>query len=115
MPASLEEVTAVGAEAPPGDLGVSPDAVSRIWDAVQRVYAVQADEELAVVEVENRSSVPFAVAFGVRPYNPEGLAVVERIARHNFVRPIRHGARLTAPQRHRTTTALRRVRRIGGV
>src|SRR5437899_1691129 len=49
-------------------------------DAVQRVYAVQADEELAVVEVENRSSVPFAVAFGVRPYNPEGLAVVERIA-----------------------------------
>jgi len=38
VPASLEEVTAVGAEAPPGDLDVSPEAVSRIWDAVQRVY-----------------------------------------------------------------------------
>jgi CubicO group peptidase (beta-lactamase class C family) len=38
VPASLEEVTAVGAEAPPGDLEVSPEAVSRIWDAVQRLY-----------------------------------------------------------------------------
>ncbi|MDQ3947101.1 MAG: hypothetical protein M3357_18470, partial [Actinomycetota bacterium] len=49
-------------------------------DAVQRVYAVAADEELVVVEVENRSAVPVAVAFALRPYNPEGLAVVERIA-----------------------------------
>ncbi len=49
-------------------------------DAVQRVYAVVADEELVVVEIENRSAVPVAVAFALRPYNPEGLAVVERIA-----------------------------------
>jgi hypothetical protein len=49
-------------------------------DAVQRVYAVLAEEELVVVEVENRSAVPVAVAFALRPYNPEGLAVVERIA-----------------------------------
>jgi len=48
---------------------------------VQRVYAVKAGEDdLAVVEIENQSSAPFAVAFAVRPYNPEGLAVVERIA-----------------------------------
>lgn len=52
-------------------------------DAVERVYAVRADDELAVVEVENRSPVPFVVAFAVRPYNPEGLAVVERIALHD--------------------------------
>lgn len=58
-------------------------------DAVQRVYAVVApgtpggpsgDEELVVVEVENRSATPVAVAFALRPYNPEGLAVVERIS-----------------------------------
>src|SRR5438128_2535131 len=48
-------------------------------DAVQRVYAVQDAEELAVVEFENMSNLPFALALAVRPYNPEGLAVVERI------------------------------------
>lgn len=48
-------------------------------DAAQRVYAVRAQEELLVVEVENRSPVPVAVAFALRPYNPEGLAVLERI------------------------------------
>src|SRR5437868_5294809 len=48
-------------------------------DAVQRVYAVQDVEELTVVEFENASSLPFALALAVRPYNPEGLAVVERI------------------------------------
>jgi hypothetical protein len=48
-------------------------------DAVQRVYAVPGAEELAVVEIENRSPVPFVIALAVRPYNPEGLAIVERI------------------------------------
>src|SRR5438067_4788139 len=48
-------------------------------DAVERVYAVQSAEELAVVEFENASNLPFALALAVRPYNPEGLAVVERI------------------------------------
>src|SRR5438270_10136125 len=48
-------------------------------DAIQRVYAVQDAEELVVVEIENASSMPFALALAVRPYNPEGLAVVERI------------------------------------
>jgi hypothetical protein len=52
-------------------------------DAVERVYAVRGDEELAVVEVTNRSPVPIAVAFAVRPVNPEGFAVVERIALHD--------------------------------
>ncbi|MBW3669262.1 MAG: hypothetical protein KY443_08630 [Actinobacteria bacterium] len=48
-------------------------------DAAQRVYAVPGAEELVIVEIENRSPVPFAVALAVRPYNPEGLAIVERI------------------------------------
>jgi hypothetical protein len=53
-------------------------------DAVQRVYGVQDREgELVVIEIENRSRLPFAVALAVRPCNPEGLAVVERIGLHD--------------------------------
>ena len=53
-------------------------------DAVQRVYAVNdGGQELVVVEIENRSTLPFAVALAVRPCNPEGLAVVERIGLHD--------------------------------
>jgi hypothetical protein len=53
-------------------------------DAVQRVYAVHnGDAELVIVEIENRSKLPFAVALAVRPCNPEGLAVVERIGLHD--------------------------------
>ena len=53
-------------------------------DAVQRVYALPASGpdapgELVVVEVENQSAVPVAVAFAVRPYNPVGLAPVGQI------------------------------------
>ncbi|MGH8999841.1 MAG: hypothetical protein ACRDY7_10690, partial [Acidimicrobiia bacterium] len=48
-------------------------------DALARVYAVMTEAGLAVVEVENRSPTPVAVAFALRPYNPEGLAAVERI------------------------------------
>jgi hypothetical protein len=44
---------------------------------------VQDAEELVVVEFENASNLPFALALAVRPYNPEGLAVVERIALHD--------------------------------
>ena len=55
-------------------------------DAVHRAYAVPAGgEDLVVVEIENRSPVPFVVALAVRPYNPEGLAVVERIRLHRGV------------------------------
>jgi CubicO group peptidase (beta-lactamase class C family) len=39
VPASLESVTAVGAETPARDLGVDPRAVERIWGAVERLYA----------------------------------------------------------------------------
>jgi hypothetical protein len=53
-------------------------------DAVQRVYALPGSApeglgELVVVEVENESAVPVAVAFAVRPYNPVGLAAVGQI------------------------------------
>lgn len=49
-------------------------------DAVQRIYAVPGEDgPLAIVEITNSTPTPFAVAFGIRPYNPEGLAVIERI------------------------------------
>ena len=51
-------------------------------DALHRVYAV-AEGDLLVVEIENASPVPFVAALAVRPYNPEGLAVVERIELHD--------------------------------
>jgi len=54
-------------------------------DAVQRVYGVRGEafansDEWVVVEVENRSSVPFAVAFAVRPATPEHLSALSSIA-----------------------------------
>jgi hypothetical protein len=67
-------------------LGAAPvvETLMRVpgGDAVHRAYAV-GGEEMAVVEIENRTPTPFAVALAVRPYNPEGLAVVERIALHD--------------------------------
>jgi hypothetical protein len=54
-------------------------------DAVHRAYAAQASSvvgggELVVVEIENASTLPFAVAFAVRPYTAAGLSRIERIA-----------------------------------
>ncbi|MEZ5142292.1 MAG: hypothetical protein R2726_07190 [Acidimicrobiales bacterium] len=69
-------------------LGAAPvvETAMRIpsGDAVQRVYAVRATDEegggdFVVVEVENRSPVPVALALAVRPANPQGPARVERI------------------------------------
>ncbi|HKY74543.1 MAG TPA: hypothetical protein VJS45_00270, partial [Acidimicrobiia bacterium] len=53
-------------------------------DAVHRGYAIPASPgdntgELVVVEVENQSAVPVAVAFAVRPYNPDGLVALGMI------------------------------------
>lgn len=47
--------------------------------AVQLVYAVREEREHVVVEVRNDTPRPLDVAFALRPYNPEGLAVVERL------------------------------------
>lgn len=56
-------------------------------DAIQRTYGVRRSSqegggELIMVEIENRSKLPVALALAVRPYNPEGLSVVERISLH---------------------------------
>ncbi|MHB8467186.1 MAG: hypothetical protein ACYDH6_13490 [Acidimicrobiales bacterium] len=51
-------------------------------DAVARAYAVVGGAglgDLAVIEVENCSAVPIAVAFAVRPYNAEGLAPIHHV------------------------------------
>jgi hypothetical protein len=56
-------------------------------DAVARVYAmrrrsVEGGGELVIVEIENASRAPVAIALAVRPYNPEGLSVIERLGLH---------------------------------
>jgi hypothetical protein len=60
-------------------------------DVVQRVYALPTSAaspasgspegvaQVVVVEVENQSPVPVAVAFSIRPYNPEGLSAVGNV------------------------------------
>jgi hypothetical protein len=72
-------------------VGASPvvETAMRIpsGDAVERVYAMRRSSaegggELVVVEVENRSKAPVALALAVRPYDPEGLSVIERIDVH---------------------------------
>ncbi|MGH9137521.1 MAG: hypothetical protein ACRD0G_10800 [Acidimicrobiales bacterium] len=67
--------------------------------AVHRAWCVRhADTELVLVEVENRSRLPFAVAFAVRPANSEGLAVVERIVGHDRVVTVDGRAALLLPR-----------------
>ncbi len=49
-------------------------------EAVHRVYAVDLEsDEFVIIEVLNRCSVTLEVAFALRPYNPEGLAVVQDV------------------------------------
>ena len=57
-------------------------------DIVERVYAVRRSStegagELVVAEIENAGKVPVALALAVRPYNPEGLSVIERLGLHD--------------------------------
>ena len=49
-------------------------------DAVHRCFAVQGSlGPILVVEVENRTTIPFAVAFAVMPYGPAGEGAVRSI------------------------------------
>lgn len=57
-------------------------------DAVHRVYALPGETgpatgdrsgDLLIVEVENRSSIPFAVGFAVRPYGGEGIVATHAV------------------------------------
>src|SRR3954447_16566888 len=74
-----------------GLVGASPvvETAMRIpgGEAVHRAYSIvggaSGDDDLVIVEIENRSRVPFALALAVRPCNPEGLAVIERIEMHD--------------------------------
>ena len=72
-------------------VGDSPVVETRMrvpgGDIIHRTYAMRstADDgarDLVVVEVENDSAVPVALALAVRPYDVEGLSVIERIGLH---------------------------------
>lgn len=75
---------------------------------VHRAWCARAgSDEWVVVEVENRSPAPVAAALAVRPSNPEGLAVVERIGLRDRVVSVDGRAALVlprAPSRHVTST-----------
>ena len=57
-------------------------------DIVHRAYCMKATaadggDELVIVEIENDSAVPVVLALAVRPYDGEGLSVIERIDLHD--------------------------------
>lgn len=67
-------------------VGTSPvvETLMRVpgGDAIARCYAVMGAEgfgDVAIMEIENRSAVPFAVAFAIRPYNADRLAPISAI------------------------------------
>jgi hypothetical protein len=67
-------------------VGGSPVVETRLrvpgGDAVHRAYAArgQHGQEAVVVEVENRSRLPFALALGLRPYDQRALGRIGSIA-----------------------------------
>ncbi|MFZ6004747.1 MAG: hypothetical protein ACOYXM_12550 [Actinomycetota bacterium] len=69
-------------------LGGSPVVETRLrvpgGDAVQRAYAARSPrgQEALVVEVENQSKLPFAVAFALRPYDQSGPGRIDSLALH---------------------------------
>ena len=73
-------------------IGDSPVVETRMrvpgGDIIHRAYAIKATaadggRELVIVEIENDSAVPVALALAVRPYDVEGLSVIERIELHD--------------------------------
>ena len=80
-------------------LGVEDGTVS------ERVYAVGRDEPLAVVELANHASTPLTVALAIRPYNPEGLAVIERIEMHDLTVTVDGRPGLFLPRRPEAVSA----------
>lgn len=84
-------VPATSANVRQGLVGDAPVVETRMrvpgGDMIHRAYAMKATaadggDELVVVEIENDSAVPVAVALAVRPYDVEGLSVIERIDLH---------------------------------
>ncbi|HYD09429.1 MAG TPA: hypothetical protein VEA78_04950, partial [Acidimicrobiales bacterium] len=75
-------------------------------DAIQRVYGVHdGDDELVVVEIENASKLPFAVALAVRPYDARGVAPIERIGLDGTTVTVDGRAAVLLPSRPRHVAA----------
>lgn len=66
-------------------LGGTPVVETRLrvpsGDAVQRVYAARdaAGHDVVVIEIENATKVPFAVALSIRPYSLEAIGGVHHV------------------------------------
>ncbi|MBI2703932.1 MAG: hypothetical protein HYX32_01380 [Actinobacteria bacterium] len=71
-------------------------------DVLHRAYGARAgDHELVVVEVENATAVPVAIALGVRAWHPTGVATIEsiRLGPEGRVVFVNHNAALHLPKR----------------
>jgi hypothetical protein len=70
------------AEATPRDArgGTGAGGGTSATSVTEVTGAASTTGERVVVEVENRCAISLSIAFAVRPYNPEGLAVVEQLA-----------------------------------
>ncbi len=68
-------------------------------DAVHRVYAVPSPRPMAIAEITNRTTTPIAVVLSIRPYNPEGLAVVEHVELHEHTVSVDGHSALLLPKR----------------
>ena len=67
-------------------------------DAVHRVFAVRAEREWVIVEVENQTPAPFALALAIRPYNLERQAQIGDIAIEDGVVVVNDRPALVVPR-----------------
>jgi hypothetical protein len=89
-------------------LGSAPVVETRLrvpgGDAVQRVFAARdaGGHDVVVMEIENATKVPFAVALSIRPYDLDGIGAVRHLeaAGRELVVDGRLGALLPAAPRH---------------
>lgn len=76
-------------------------------DAVQRVFGVRhGDDELVIVEIENRSKLPVALVLAVRPYDADGEATIDRVGLRDGVTVIVDGGDAMRLPRPPSRTAL---------
>ncbi len=86
-------------------VGSSPVVETRVrvpgGDAVQRAYAARSasGEEWLVIEIENQTSVPFAVALAVRPHGQDAIGGIDSIALDGTTLRVDGRAALRLPKR----------------
>ncbi len=95
-------------------VGDSPVVETRMrvpgGDIIHRAYAMVATAadgggDFVIVEIENDSAVPVALALAIRPYDVEGLSVIERIDLHGTTVTVDGRVAMLLPRPPNATTA----------